>query len=79
MHTSSSDRILVTGAGGFIGRRLVTALLQRGCRVRCMVRRPVELPQGVEQTQADLVPIRLTTFDEAIQTALAEQTQGGPP
>jgi len=30
----------VTGATGFIGRNLVTALLERGCEVRCLVRSP---------------------------------------
>ena len=29
-----SDRVLVTGAGGFIGHHLVTYLRNRGCRVR---------------------------------------------
>lgn len=47
--------ILVTGANGFIGRRLVKELLQRGYRVRCMVRRPSDLPAEVEQIQADLL------------------------
>ena len=30
--------ILVTGAGGFVGRHVVKALLDKGCRVRCLVR-----------------------------------------
>ena len=30
--------ILVTGAGGFVGRHVVKALLDRGCKVRCLVR-----------------------------------------
>ncbi|ACV62196.1 NAD-dependent epimerase/dehydratase [Desulfofarcimen acetoxidans DSM 771] len=30
--------ILVTGAGGFVGRHVVKALLDRGCKIRCLVR-----------------------------------------
>lgn len=47
--------ILVTGAGGFVGRRLVRELLRRGYRVRCMDRHPGSQPAGVEQVQADLL------------------------
>src|SRR5712692_5723498 len=35
---SSHDKVLVTGAGGFIGSHLVEELLQRGQRVRAFVR-----------------------------------------
>jgi uncharacterized protein YbjT (DUF2867 family) len=35
---------LVTGAGGYIGRRLVPLLLERGFRVRCLARNPRSLP-----------------------------------
>lgn len=68
MTTPHSDIILVTGAGGFIGRRLVTALLQQGYRVRCMVRRPTNLPDGAEQVQADLLK------PESLPSALAGVT-----
>lgn len=55
MTTQTNKAILVTGAGGFIGRRLVRELLQRGHRVRCMDRRPTGHPTGCEQVQADLL------------------------
>ena len=35
--------ILVTGASGYVGGRLVAALEQRGARVRCLARRPEQL------------------------------------
>ncbi|MGQ0811540.1 MAG: NAD(P)H-binding protein, partial [Nitrospiraceae bacterium] len=36
-------RVLITGAAGFIGRRLVTALSNRGYSVRALVHRPTDL------------------------------------
>lgn len=35
-------KVLVTGAGGFLGRRVVAALVERGHEVRALVRRPVD-------------------------------------
>jgi len=37
------DLILVTGATGYIGGRLVPRLLEAGCRVRCLARDPARL------------------------------------
>lgn len=70
MHTAATEYILVTGANGFIGRRLVSELLQRGYRVRCMVRRPTDLPLAAEQVQADLLqPDNLPAVLAGITTA----------
>jgi len=36
----NSERILLTGASGYVGGRLLTRLESAGCRVRCLARRP---------------------------------------
>jgi uncharacterized protein YbjT (DUF2867 family) len=70
MKIDTKPVILVTGASGFIGSRLVRELLQRGYRVRCMVRRPTDLPDGVEQVQGDLLkPDSLPAVLEGVTTA----------
>ena len=38
MNTIVPQSVLVTGASGFIGRHLVRRLIERGCRVSCLVR-----------------------------------------
>jgi nucleoside-diphosphate-sugar epimerase len=45
---SGGGRVLVTGAGGFVGRAVVAALAEAGRPVRAQLRRPAPLPPGVE-------------------------------
>jgi UDP-glucose 4-epimerase len=47
--------VLVTGAGGYIGQRLVARLVDEGVGVRALVRRPVPWPEGVDEVVGDLV------------------------
>ena len=77
--------ILVTGATGYIGGRLVPRLLEAGYRVRCLVRDPNRL-QGrpwlkrVEVVSGDaLIPGTLTTAmkDVSIAYYLIHGRQGG--
>src|SRR5512146_2428196 len=54
-----SKRILVTGATGYIGGRLLPLLAADGWRVRCLARQPQNLlprvPPGVEVERGDLL------------------------
>ena len=56
--------ILVTGATGYVGGRLVPALLEAGFRVRCLARDPRKLDErswrkhsGIEVVQGDLADV----------------------
>lgn len=76
-------RVLVTGAGGFLGRRVVAALLDRGLAVRALVRRPdAELTGlGVDVVVGDLrrsagVPGLLDGVDTVVH--LAAVVAGSP-
>ena len=65
--------VLVTGATGFIGSRLVSALLERGHRVRAMTRRPQEYcgPEAVEVVGADAqIPADLARALAGVDTAV---------
>lgn len=46
-------RVLLTGAGGFIGRRLAQALLDAGHEVRCAVRDPARVAPPLQAVAAD--------------------------
>jgi uncharacterized protein YbjT (DUF2867 family) len=51
--------ILVTGATGNVGRQVIQQLIQRGAKVRALVRNPsaANLPEGVEVVQGDLLDV----------------------
>ena len=62
--------VLVAGATGFIGQRLVRALLAAEVPVRCLVRRMVPLPVGVQIIKGDLLdPLTLPEALESVDTA----------
>jgi uncharacterized protein YbjT (DUF2867 family) len=70
----SQGRILVTGATGYVGGRLVDALEREGRQVRCMARRPeylaVRLAPGTEVVAGDcLRPDTLHAALEGVETA----------
>jgi len=64
--------ILITGATGYIGGRLIEALAADGHRLRCMARRPAYLaaPAGVEVVGGDcLRPETLGPVLAGVETA----------
>jgi uncharacterized protein YbjT (DUF2867 family) len=67
---NSPDPVLVTGASGFIGSRLCTALVEAGRQVRAMTRRPAEYTGAGEPVGADVHdPASLTKALQDVGTA----------
>jgi uncharacterized protein YbjT (DUF2867 family) len=85
VHTNNFDQILVTGATGYIGGRLVPRLLDAGCQVRCFVRdserlRGFSWAGRVEVAQGDALDLQtLVKAMQGIRTAyyLIHGIQGG--
>ncbi len=50
MADTPRKRVLLTGASGYIGGRLLRRMLDEGYEVRCLTRRPDELRQRVDQS-----------------------------
>ena len=74
--TSTKNRhILVTGATGYIGGRLVPRLLELGYQVRCLVRDPARLQGRLWQTDVEIMagdvlePESLRAAMEGVQAA----------
>jgi len=68
------QRILLTGATGYVGGRLLKALERLGYPVRCLVRRPASLDtrtaEGTEVVAADVLdPASLATAMEGVDVA----------
>ncbi|GGD09372.1 NAD(P)H-binding protein [Nocardioides daphniae] len=71
MSADPPARVLVAGATGFIGRRLVPALMERGHEVRAMTRRPEAYdgpgtPVGADVGDPDSLPPALEGVDVAV-------------
>jgi len=66
------ERVLVTGATGFIGANLVRHLLARGQKVRCIIRKPNPLLEGLD---LDLVKVPLEDTPDGVD-ALARVADG---
>jgi uncharacterized protein YbjT (DUF2867 family) len=70
VETADQRVVLVTGATGYIGGRLVPRLLDMGCRVRCLVRDPARLQGRPWHTAVEIVAgdvLQPATLAEAMQ------------
>lgn len=62
----NQGKVLITGATGFIGKRLTRILLEQGFNVRCMTRRGNDgIPETAEIVKADV--LKRTTLGPALE------------
>ena len=71
---STEKRILVTGATGYVGGRLLPLLVDAGWRVRCLARQPERLasrvPADVEVVPGDVLdPASLSRAMKGVEAA----------
>lgn len=81
----SGPLVALTGATGFIGRHLLRSLTARGFRVRVLLRRPVEVPEGAsgavvgDLTRPMNMAAALAGVDAVVHSAgLAHAMSGAP-
>ena len=71
-------RVLLFGATGTAGQGALRALLAAGHAVSCVLRRPVDLPEGAQKIYADVTaPMEISEQFDVVVTCLASRT-GAP-
>ncbi len=71
MNNDTSRLLLVTGATGYVGGRLVPRLLAAGYRVRCLVRNPDALEGRSWAGRVEITTADMLVFDEALEGAFS--------
>ena len=77
--------VALTGATGFIGRHLLRSLTARGYRVRVLLRRPVEVPEGAasavvgDLTRPMNMAAALSDVDAVVHSAGLAHARSGAP
>jgi len=69
---SANKTILLTGANGFIGTALCSALLRYGCRLKCVVRRPWNGPKYLDRGRCEICVVN----DKGPDTEWGEVLEG---
>ncbi|WP_132250357.1 NAD-dependent epimerase/dehydratase family protein [Methylobacterium segetis] len=81
----SAPLVALTGATGFIGRHLLRSLSARGFRVRVLLRRPVEVPDGAasavvgDLTRPMNMAAALSDVDAVVHSAGIAHPMSGAP